>query len=109
MKILHATLAISVLALLQACSNQPTQASKPVSVTDDTGVAEYTLINTSGSAAVDKERISLEKNNSITVPEAQIILELYQSGCQFKKVELNRRSQQMHVSCVSDEPLKTAF
>jgi hypothetical protein len=74
MKILHATLAISVLALLQACSNQPTQASKPVSVTDDTGVAEYTLINTSGSAAVDKERISLEKNNSITVPEAQIIV-----------------------------------
>ncbi len=61
MKILHATLAFSVLALLQACSSQPTQASKPVSVTDDTGVAEYTLINASDQQLLIKNVLALKQ------------------------------------------------
>ncbi|MBE9559163.1 MAG: hypothetical protein IMF15_00175 [Proteobacteria bacterium] len=104
MKILHATLAVIALVFLQACSSQPTQISKSASAKDKISVAENQLINSAESTT-----IGYQTGTSLSVPEAQIIRELYQSGCMFEQVELNRRNQQMRVSCVNDKPLNSNF
>lgn len=109
MKIQHATLGIVALVLLQACSSQPTQTSKATSTTGNLNTAENQLTNKTGAATVGKQHVSYQTNTSLSVPEAQIIRELYQSGCLFKQVELNRRNQQMRVSCVNDEPFNSTF
>ena len=104
MKILYATLAVIALMFLQACSSQPTQTSKPASAKDKIAVAENQLINNAEATT-----IGYQTDTSLSVPEAQIIRELYQSGCMFKQVELNRRNQQMRVSCVNVKPLNSSF
>ena len=104
MKILHATLAVIALIFLQACSSQPTQTSKPASTKGKMVASENQLINNAGSTA-----IGYQTSSSSSVPEAQIIHELYQSGCMIEQVELNRRNQQMRISCVNDKPLNSSF
>ena len=104
MKILHVTLGVIAIMFLQACSNQPTQTSKQASTKGKVAVSENQLINNTGATAT-----GYQTGTSPSVPEAQIIHELYQSGCIIKQVELNRRNQQMRVSCVNDKPLNSTF
>jgi len=41
---------------------------------------------------------------SFTVPEAEIIRALYQSGCIIDEIEIDRRKQHMRISCINDKP-----
>jgi len=42
------------------------------------------------------------KNEQLTTPETQIIRELYHAGCLIEDFELDRRKQNMHISCARD-------
>jgi hypothetical protein len=105
MKILHASMGVMALILLQACSDKPTKAtvsqtapSQTVAGKSDT--AKVHLINTSRTKNTD---------GKLSVPEAQIIRELYNSGCLIEEIELNRRKQQMKITCVNDAPYSSSI
>ncbi len=42
------------------------------------------------------------KNEQLITPETQIIRELYHAGCLIEDIELDRRKQNMHISCAKD-------
>jgi len=97
MKIQYTSMGIIVLILLQACSSQPTQ-SNASEKTPDAGKSR--LINASFKA---------DPSQQLSVPEVQIICELYQSGCLIEEIKLNRRKQQMTISCVNDETNRSSI
>ena len=97
MKIQYTSMGIIVLILLQACSSQPTQ-SNVSEKTPDAGKSR--LINASFKA---------DPSQQLSVPEVQIIRELYQSGCLIEEIKLNRRKQQMTISCVNDETNRSSI
>ncbi len=84
MKIMLMVMGVFALVLLQACGGQPTKAEVE---TKDNGKSP---VNTT---------LHHEK---LTVPETQIIRELYQAGCLIEQVEINRRKQNMRISCAKD-------
>ena len=47
-------------------------------------------------------QIKSVKNEQLTTPETQIIRELYHAGCVIEDFELDRRKQNMHISCAKD-------
>ncbi len=100
MKIQYTSMGIIVLILLQACSSQPTQsnASETSEKIPDAGKSQ--LINASFKA---------DPSQQLSVPEVQIIRELYQSGCLIEEIKLNRRKQQMTISCVNDEANRSSI
>lgn len=89
MTIYHTAIVIITLTVLQACSSYNTKPAPPVSA--------------------DSKNISATRPKAVitklTIPEAQIIHELYQSGCLIEQVEINRSKQQMHISCANDRPV----
>jgi len=105
MKILHASMGFIALILLQACSDQPTKTAATQTAAEKTAVEKSKtdkvhLINTSSAKNTDRQ---------LSVPEAQIIRELYNSGCLIEEIELNRRKQQMKISCVNDAPYSSSL
>ncbi len=104
MKFLYASMGIITLILLQACSNQPEKSETAQTATvNATADNSPRLINTSLKTG------ALNPDDYFSVPEAQIIRELYQSGCLIEEVELNRRKQQMRVSCANDKPFNSSI
>jgi len=66
--------------------------------TRDTDVSpEQTLAN-SGSS-----KLELIEPPQSTIPEMQIIREMYQSGCLIKQLELNPRQQNLRISCAQKQ------
>ena len=102
MKILHVTVGVIVFILLQACSNQPAKnkTSQTATVKANTDNSPR-IINTSLKTGV------INQHDDFSVPEVQIIRELYQSGCLIEEIELNRRKQQMLISCANDKPFNS--
>ena len=100
MKTLYASMGIIALILLQACSSQPTQSKTSQTAADKSDAGKTHLINTSSVT---------DTNQKLSVPEAQIIRELYQSGCLIEEIELNRRKQQMKITCANDKPLSSSI
>lgn len=91
MKVTITAMGIIAMILLPACSSQPTQSES--NEADKSSTANTHLVSTSGIT---------DKDNQSATPEAQIIRELYQSGCTITGLELNRRKQQMKVTCAND-------
>lgn len=99
MKILHASTVVIALILLQACSSQPKQSS--ILKTEDTINDEKAgLVKITGNTGISQ---------NLSVPEAQIIRELYQSGCLIEDIELDRRTQHMRISCANDNPYRSSI
>lgn len=90
MKQLYSYCFVAVLGLLTGCSSQPVNHN--ATLTD--GKPEK--IPTSSDNINSKSAL-------VSSPEAQIIHELYQSGCLIKQFELNRVKQQMRISCSSND------
>ena len=111
MKFFYATASIVALILLQACSSPSVKSNKSLVVSEKSDVADVRLIKAGGSVKVIKKRDNYlsGSGNSITVPEAQIIRELYQSGCMIEDIEINRRKQQMRISCANDKPFGSSI
>ena len=105
MRFFYATASVVTLIVLQACSGQSVKGNKSSVVTEESAVDEIRLIKTTGSASAihGSSGVSSNDNLTLTVPEAQIIRELYQSGCSIEDIEINRRKQQMRISCASDK------
>jgi len=76
--------------LLQGCNS--TLATRDADVSP-----EKTLVNSG-----DNKPELVEPPQS-TIPEMQIIREMYQSGCLIKQLELNRRQQNLRISCVHEQ------
>ena len=104
MKLLHTSAGIITLILLQACSNQPAKSETAQTATVNTNADNSPrVINTSLKTG------ALNPDDYFSVPEAQIIHELYQSGCLIEEVEINRRVQHMRVSCANDKPFNSSI
>jgi len=111
MKFFYATASIVALILLQACSSPSVRSSKSSVATEKTGSENMRVIRTAAGANAIQSRDNylLGENPSMTVPEAQIIRELYQSGCLIEELEINRRKQQMRISCANDRPFGSSI
>lgn len=111
MKLLHTSVGIITLIFLQACSSQPTQ-SKTSQATAGPAIDDKPLlVNTiqkTGSVQPGVSQ-SLNTKQQLSVPEAQIIRELYQSGCLIEEVEINRRVQHMRISCANDKSFSSSI
>lgn len=84
MKITSTITAVFVMFLLQACSLVPTQANK---------------VEPENSK---NKQLNSQNNTDLTAPEIQIIREMVRSGCLIEQVELNRRKQDMHITCAKE-------
>ena len=89
--------------LLQACSGQATRFE-----TDSLENGKQSSIQTldkadkSGNTSKNTLEIMPVKNDQLTTPETQIIRELYHAGCLIEDFELDRRKQNMRISCAKD-------
>ena len=104
MKFLYASVGVITLLLLQACSNQPEK--------NETSQAATVNTNADNSPRVINASLktgALNPDDYFSVPEAQIIRELYQSGCLIEEIELNRRKQHMRISCANDKPFSSSI
>lgn len=110
MKILHASMGVMALILLHACSDKPTRADASQKVTPQTAPSQMAA-GKSDTAKVHLINTPRAKNTDgkLSVPEAQIIRELYNSGCLIEEIELNRRKQQMKITCVNDAPYSSSI
>jgi len=111
MKLFYVAASIVVLILLQACSSPSVKGSKASVVNEKAGSGNMQVIRAAAGASVTQNRDndSLGNNQSLAVPEAQIIRELYQSGCIIEDIEINRRKQQMRISCANDKPFGSSI
>ena len=111
MKLLHTSAGIVALILLHACSSQPAQDKASQTTTGAAVDNKPLLINTSLKAGAAQHDINypLNARQQLSVPEAQIIRELYQSGCLIEEVEINRRVQHMRISCANDKPFSSSI
>ena len=111
MKILHASMGIIALILLQSCSSQPAQTKTSQTTTGKADVDKSHLINTSLKTDAVKPRVNnpLNASQQLSIPEMQIIRELYQSGCLIEEIELNRRKQQLRIVCANDKPFRSSI
>lgn len=89
---------VSALFFLQACSSQPAQPE--VADTVKTDNVKTQIISSSAE---------LDTRKDLITPEAQIIRELYHSGCLIEKFELNRHKQQLKITCADDKPLSSSL
>lgn len=100
MKLLTISISVLALTILQSCSSMETQ-SKASPAVDDKNTANKTRqVNTT---------IAADEYQQFSVPEAEIIRELYKSGCLIEEIELNRRKQQMKITCANDAPLSSSL
>ena len=112
MKITLIVTAMLSVLLLQACGsltdrkdadnldNQPQQLS-------DNALSGY---NKSNPATSNNFRIVPAEDDALTTPEAQIIRELFQAGCLIENFELDRRKQNIRISCTNEFiPLKSSI
>lgn len=102
MSILNVVLGITVFVFLPACSSQPAQTGETSSIPGQVDVIEDRPTNKTELSVVSQRQPDYSIYTSDSVPELQIIRELYQSGCQIQEMELNRRNQNMRVSCVDN-------
>ncbi|MCK4709294.1 MAG: hypothetical protein KAU21_11805 [Gammaproteobacteria bacterium] len=107
MRVLNVAFGVAVLVFLQACSSQPAQTGKTSSIPGQSipgqvGAADDRLTNKTGFSVASQQQPDYSNDTFDSVPELQIIRELYQSGCQIQEMELNRRNQNMRVSCVDN-------
>lgn len=111
MKYIHTAIVIITLLSLQACSSQPEQKNMSSDMNNRSEPGEIQLVNQSGRAGVTQHYIKYpaDTNQQFPVPEAQIIRELYQSGCLIDEFELDRRKQHMRISCVNDKPFGSSI
>jgi len=111
MKYFYVSIVATTLVFLQACSSQPALKNKSSASSDKSGTAEIQLLNQNGRAGVTQRQIKypVNANQQFSVPEAQIIRELYQSGCLIEEFMLDRRKQHMRISCVNDKPFGSSI
>ena len=100
MKIIITATGIITLTLLQACSSQPAQSKATPTDNDKNNTGNTHLVSTSRTA---------DNDHNLATTEAQIIRELYQSGCLIEDIELNRRKQQMKITCANDKSLGSSI
>lgn len=100
----YLTISLTLAALLQACAAFPgaTDASHsvstvPVKNTDAKKLDVPKSITSKTISNLDKTK-NVEKLIKIDL-EAQIIRELISAGCLIEKFEMNRRKQNMRISC----------
>jgi len=105
MRFFYATASVFALIVLQACSGQSVKSNTSAVVAEKPATDDVHLIKAKGSKSVIRGVGAFSSNDNLnnTVPEAQIIRELYQSGCLIEDIEINRRKQQMRISCASDK------
>ena len=102
MRFFYATASVFALIVLQACSGQSVKSNTSAVVAEKPATDDVHLIKAK-SVIRGVGAFSSNDNLNNTVPEAQIIRELYQSGCLIEDIEINRRKQQMRISCANDK------
>jgi len=74
---------------LQGCSNGL--------VTKSDDVTEKSLVSSG------EKKLGNQQFHQSIIPEMDIIREMYESGCLIKELELNRRQQNLRISCVESK------
>lgn len=89
--------------LLQACGGQTTK-TEVDTPEDGQQLSDQALtgIDKNNQANQNTLQIKPVKDEQLTTPETQIIRELYHAGCLIEDFELDRRKQNMHISCAKD-------
>lgn len=95
--------ALLIVFLLQACGGQTTR-TESAPAEDDQQVSDQALNENDkiNPASVNTLQIKSIKDEQLTAPETQIIRELYHAGCLIEDFELDRRKQNMRISCAKD-------
>jgi len=103
MRITHFASALLTVCLLQACGGQTTKAESEL-LEADQQLSDQALtdIDTNNQAYQNTYQIKPVKDERLTTPETQIIRELYHAGCLIEDFELDRRKQNMRISCAKD-------
>lgn len=103
MKITFFVTTLLTVFLLQACGGQTTKAE--VDTPEDGQLLSdqaLTGIDNNNQDNQNTLQIKPVKDEQLTTPETQIIRELYHAGCLIEDFELDRRKQNMHISCAKD-------
>ena len=89
--------------LLQACGSQTAKAESD-SLEHSQLLSEQAVsdISRSNQANQNTYQIKPVNDDRFPAPETQIIRELYHAGCVIEDFELDRRKQNMHISCAKD-------
>jgi len=104
MKITFVITALFTVLLLQACESQSTRADADIQDNQPQQLSNAMLSddNNNNLATKNNARIKPEEDEVITTPETQIIRELFQAGCLIEDFELDRRKQNMRISCAKE-------
>jgi len=95
--------ALLIVFLLQACGGQTTRAeSAPAEDGKQLPDQALTENDKNNPANVNTLQLKPVKDEQLTAPETQIIRELYHAGCLIEDFELDRRKQNMRISCAKD-------
>ena len=89
--------------LLQGCGGQPVMVEANIAEASQQSSDQLSTTNDKNDLANQTAfEIKPVKNEQHTTPETQIIRELYHAGCVIEDFELDRRKQNMHISCAKD-------
>lgn len=103
MRITLLVTALLTVFLLQACGGQTTRAeSAPAEESQQLSDQALIVNDKNNPANVNTLQIKSVKDEQLTASETQIIRELYHAGCLIEDFELDRRKQNMRISCAKD-------
>ena len=103
MKLLLFVIFLATVFMLQACGGQTTKA-EPVLPVDTQPLSNQAItdIKTNNQADLNSYQVNPVSDEQLTTTETQIIRELYHAGCLIEDFVLDRRKQNMHISCAKD-------
>lgn len=103
MKITLFVTTLFTVLLLQGCGGQTTKAEADTpEASQQLSDQAITDAENNNQASQNTFQIKSENDEQLTTPETQIIRELYHAGCLIEDFELDRRKQNMHISCAKD-------